>query len=160
MKHPHRITPAEFEAIFAEVIANQATEGYKLTAEEIAAVREHLVGQYLPKRSWSITWGARAVIAVALDRPDLLIPGRDLEVFVMGVLTEAGTAPLAAWNRVERASATGPRWLVRGVLEMIEHGAPEAERSDPIRFHALVEGVAVARAEGWPDRLRRLLGEA
>lgn len=153
------LTPEELDLLLAEVVANQAAEGSRLTAEEIVEVRGRLAGAHFTRRTWSPSWDCLAIMAVVLRRPDMLLAGRAMEMFAMGVVIDAGISPAAAWRRIEQCLIAGQRGRARAVLELIEHGPPVAEKTDHVRFRQLAVGVEAARAAAWPRQLHSALGD-
>lgn len=159
MERPRYITPERFVELLAEVLANQSAEGLELSADDVAEVVSALSGRHLRRRTWSESWDVLCAVAIELRRPDLLAGGRAREMFATGVVMACAEDPEVAWTRVKEAAARGQRGLVRAVLELVEEGPPDAERTDEIRFRRLAAGVAAARSAGWPEGLRKALYE-
>lgn len=158
MEKPVKLTAAELDRLICLAVCNQSIEGLIVTSDELAEVRCRLAAELIRNRPWSPSWTALKALAVTLRRPDLLRGGREHELFATGVLMQCATAPDEAWVRVVGAMKSGRRGLVWMTLELVEHGVPDYERTDPIRVRALAAGVLAARSERWLERIRELLG--
>jgi hypothetical protein len=154
---PSKLTPHELEELLARVLLNQRAEGVELDADELAEVQRRLADEHISGLTWSPSWDCLVTVARILRRPDLVAGGRRMELFASSVAICAATNIAEAWREIERAHAEGRRGLVLGALEMIEHGPPSAERTDPARFRLLTSGIAAARAAGLTARIAALL---
>lgn len=159
MRRRIKLTLKRLDGLLAEVVANQAAEGLKLTADEILDARAVLMNEHLERRSWSVSWDFLCAIARTLNRPDLLSTGRQMELFACGVLATVQCDEPEAWSRVETELACGRRDLVKAVLEALKAGPRGVEMADPVRLQNLSRGMAAARRAGWPYRLRMALAE-
>jgi hypothetical protein len=153
MENKPEPTEEEILNLLAEVLKNQEAEGFLLTPAEIAEVARRVLDEHPAHRTWSRSWNILSAVAVVIGEPGLLAAGRRYDMFSTGVIIEAGHDLERAWARVEKALKGDERWFVRGVLELLEHGAPRSEMADEIRYCAIVVGVSRARAAGWRERL-------
>jgi len=151
------MTPERLDHLLAESLINAAIEGINLTADEIATVRRRLASEYLEGVAWSPSWNCLAAIARILRRPDLLTGGRKLDMFAHTVAILCCTSVADAWRHIVIAHAGGRTGLVTAALEMLTHGPPECDRTDPLQFRLMDEGITKARAARLPGRIELLL---
>jgi hypothetical protein len=155
----NRAPPLTLEVLadlLAQVIENQRAEGYVITTDEIAEVCRRMRVEHLQHCAWSPSWSCLATIARILRRPDLLRCGRLMELFAQGIALTCVTSTESAWEEIERTHAAGRRGLLLAALELLHHGPPALEKTDPARFRLLARGISAARCAGLPERILAL----